>query len=74
MGEKIGIRKDGTQKVTSHSMGNDAHLKSITAIPSLIENAIFIDELPNEKGTVNMIRTDIMFVGFVSAGLIILPK
>ena len=49
-GELIEIRKDGAQKVTSHSMGNEAHLKSLAAIPQMIENAIFIDELPNEKG------------------------
>ena len=49
-GELIKIRKDGAQKVTSHSMGNEAHLKSLAAIPQMIENAIFIDELPNEKG------------------------
>ncbi len=48
-GEKIEIRKDGAQKVTSHSMGNEAHLKSLAAIPQMIENSIFIDELPNEK-------------------------
>jgi hypothetical protein len=49
-GETIELRKDGAQKVTSHSMGNEAHLKSIAVIPQLIENSIFIDELPNEKG------------------------
>ena len=49
-GEIIEIRKDGLQKVTSHSMGNTAHLQSLVAIPKLIENSIFIDELPNEKG------------------------
>lgn len=48
-GEKIEIRKDGAQKVTSHSMGNEAHLKSLAAIPQMIENSIFIDEIPNEK-------------------------
>ena len=49
-GERIEIRKDGAQKVTSHSMGSEAHLKSLSAIPQMIENSIFIDELPNEKG------------------------
>ena len=48
-GDTILLAKDGAQKVTSHSMGNDAHLKSIAAIPELIEKSIFIDELPNEK-------------------------
>ena len=31
-------------------MDNEAHLKSLAVTPQLIENAIFIDELPNEKG------------------------
>ncbi|MBQ8051630.1 MAG: hypothetical protein IJ197_08690 [Bacteroidaceae bacterium] len=49
-GETILLAKDGAQKVTSHSMGNEAHLKSIAAIPQLLKNAIYITELPNEKG------------------------
>lgn len=48
-GETVELRKDGIQKVTSHSMGNEAHLKSLAAIPLMIENSIFIDEVPNEK-------------------------
>ena len=48
-GETVELRKDGIQKVTSHSMGNEAHLKSLAAIPQMIENSIFIDEVPNEK-------------------------
>lgn len=48
-GETILLAKDGTQKVTSHSMGNEAHLKLIVAIPEMIDAAVFIDELPNEK-------------------------
>ena len=42
--EKVNISKVGAKKVTSHSMGNEAHLKSIAAIPQLINNAIFIEE------------------------------
>lgn len=48
-GEKVTISKVGAKKVTSHSMGNNAHLKSIVVIPQLLENAIFIEETPNEK-------------------------
>lgn len=48
-GETVELRKDGIQKVTSHSMGNEAHLKSLAAIPQMIENSIFIDEVSNEK-------------------------
>lgn len=48
-GEKVSLSKVGAKKVTSHSMGNEAHLKSIVAIPRLLENAIFIEERVNEK-------------------------
>ena len=48
-GDTILLAKDGAQKVISHSMGNEAHLKSIAVIPELIKKSIFIDELPNEK-------------------------
>ncbi|GHT75429.1 hypothetical protein AGMMS50262_10690 [Bacteroidia bacterium] len=47
--EIIEISKIGAQKVTSHSAGNEAHLKSIFAIPKLIENCIFIEERQAEK-------------------------
>ena len=48
-GEKVNLSKVGAKKVTSHSMGNEAHLKSIAAIPQLISNAIFIEERPPYK-------------------------
>ncbi|WP_418496080.1 LPD38 domain-containing protein [Coprobacter sp.] len=48
-GEKVNLSKIGAKKVTSHSMGNEAHLKSIVAIPQLLGNAIFIEERTNEK-------------------------
>lgn len=48
-GETVTLSKVGAKKVTSHSMGNEAHLKSIVAIPQLLKNAIFIEEVPNEK-------------------------
>lgn len=49
-GEKIEISKVGVNKVTSHGERDEAHLKSIVAIPQLIGNSIFIDEHINEKG------------------------
>ena len=49
-GEKIEVSGKGVEKVTSHSMGNKAHIQSLVAVPRLIENAIFIEERPNEKG------------------------
>lgn len=48
-GEKVELSKVGAKKVTSHSMGNEAHLKSIAAIPQIIHNAIFIEERPPYK-------------------------
>ena len=48
-GESVLLAKDGAQKVTSHSMGNVAHLKSIAVIPDLLRKAIYIMSLPNEK-------------------------
>lgn len=48
-GEKIKISKKGAKKVTSHSQGNEAHMKSIVAIPELIRNSIFIEEQPAYK-------------------------
>lgn len=49
-GETISLTKVGANKVTSHGIGNEAHLKSIANIPNLIKNAIFIEEKSNEKG------------------------
>ena len=49
-GEKIELSKVGANKVTSHGERNEAHLKSIVAIPQLIEKSIFIEEQPNKKG------------------------
>ena len=47
--EKVVLSKVGAKKVTSHSMSNPAHLKSIVAIPDLLKHSIFIEEIPNEK-------------------------
>lgn len=43
-GERVKVSKKGAKKVTSHSQGDEAHMKSIAAIPELIENAVFIEE------------------------------
>ena len=48
-GERIEVSGKGIEKVTSHSIGNKAHMQSLVAIPQLIENATFIEERPNEK-------------------------
>lgn len=52
-GEKISVVRSGIDKVTSHSMGNEAHLKSLYAVPEMLEKSIFIEEeaagKPNAK-------------------------
>lgn len=40
-----------SRKVAHHDAENDIHLRSIAYIPQMIENAIFIDEQSNEKGS-----------------------
>lgn len=47
--ETVAIGRKGINKVTSHSMGNEAHLKSLIAVPDIIQNAIFITEEVAEK-------------------------
>ena len=48
-GEAINITKVGINEVTSHGTTDIAHLKSLSVIPKLIENSIFIDEIHNTK-------------------------
>ena len=47
--ERIFIGRKGVNKVTSHSMGNEAHLKSLVAIPKMLEQSVFITEEKAEK-------------------------
>ena len=47
--ERIKIVKKGAKKVTSHSMSNDAHMRSIAIIPEIIKSAIFITEMSADK-------------------------
>ena len=47
--ERIKIVKRGAKKVTSHSMGNDVHMRSIAIIPEIIKSAIFITEMSADK-------------------------
>lgn len=49
-GEQIGISRVGINEVTAHGSQNEAHLKSLSAIPQMIEQSVFIDEIPNTKG------------------------
>lgn len=48
-GEIVSITKVGAEEVTSHSRSEESHLKSIAAIPQMLENAIFIEEVENTK-------------------------
>ena len=48
-GERIAVSNVGINEVTSHGSQSEEHLKSLSAIPRMIEGAIFIDELPNRK-------------------------
>ena len=48
--EVISITNVGINEVTSHGTTDDAHMKSLVAIPKMLENSIFITELPNTKG------------------------
>ena len=48
-GDVIKITR-ASRKVTHHDAENDVHLRSIAYIPDMIENAVFSEERPNEKG------------------------
>lgn len=50
-GETIEVSRMGIDKVTSHGEREEEHLKSVVAIPDLIENSVFIEEASNEKGS-----------------------
>ncbi len=47
--EKVSIGRKGINKVSSHSMSNEGHLKSLIAIPDLLKKAVFITEERAEK-------------------------
>ncbi|WP_066111379.1 LPD38 domain-containing protein [Gallibacterium salpingitidis] len=47
-GQEITLGRAGVQEVLRHDYKDPDHLQSIAAIPQIIENAIYIDTLPNE--------------------------
>ena len=49
-GDVIRITR-ASRKVAHHDAENEVHLRSIAYIPEMIENAVFIEESPNEKGS-----------------------
>jgi hypothetical protein len=63
-GDKIGVLKNSIKEVTSHDL-SVAQLQSVAAIPSLIENAIYIDTLKNEDTK----RPDIKTFDYYVSGL-----
>ncbi|WP_300726190.1 LPD38 domain-containing protein [uncultured Rikenella sp.] len=50
-GEKIQVSRRGTEKTTGHDLDRNIHLRSVTYIPQMLENAILIDEMPNTKSS-----------------------
>lgn len=48
-GETVSIVRSNVNKVTSHSMGNEVHLKSLYAVPEMLGKSIFIEEEAAEK-------------------------
>ena len=48
-GERVTVSKVGINEVLSHGERDLAHLKSISSIERILENAVFITELPNTK-------------------------
>lgn len=49
-GDKIILSRRSADKVTRHDAESEIHLKSIAYIPEMIRDAVFIEELDNEKG------------------------
>ncbi|MFI3315504.1 MAG: hypothetical protein R3Y04_07570, partial [Rikenellaceae bacterium] len=47
--QKVEISKVSIDKVTSYGEREEAHLKSLSVIPQLVENSIFIEEKVNTK-------------------------
>lgn len=50
-GDEIEVGRVGTKKITSHGSRNKDYLRSFAAIPQMIENAVYLGEEPNEKGS-----------------------
>ncbi len=48
--DQVEVSRVGINEVTSHGTQSEEHMKSICAIPAMINNSIFIEEQPNTKG------------------------
>lgn len=55
-GREITLGASGVKEVLQHDYKDAEHLQSIAAIPQIIENAVYIDTLPNEDGKVPHIK------------------
>lgn len=47
-GREISLGRSGITEILRHDYKDAEHLQSIAAIPQIIENAVYIDTLPNE--------------------------
>ena len=48
--ETLHVMRQGIEEVTHHGMTDEAHVKSLFAIPQMLRQAIYIDERLNDKG------------------------
>lgn len=55
-GREISLGRSGITEILRHDYKDAEHLQSIAAIPQIIENAVYIDTLPNEDGKVPHIK------------------
>ncbi|NBI43228.1 hypothetical protein GVX76_06960 [[Haemophilus] felis] len=65
-GREINVGRAGVTEILRHDYKDAEHLQSIAAIPKIIENAIYIDALPNEELGKN---SDIQEYEYYLAGL-----
>lgn len=68
-GETIFIGKNGLKEVLNHDYKNIEQLQSIAAIPSIIENAIYIDSMPNTDVKVSADNFDYYVCGLKIGGV-----
>ncbi|WP_439327584.1 MuF-C-terminal domain-containing protein [Lonepinella sp. BR2357] len=65
-GQEISLGLKAVKEVLDHDYKNPDHLQSVSAIPQIIENAVYIDTLPNEDTNK---RPDIESYDYYVAGL-----
>ncbi|MDO4698258.1 MAG: hypothetical protein Q4A60_06240 [Pasteurellaceae bacterium] len=65
-GRSIKVVRGSINELMHHDMSSEAHIQSITAVPKIIEEGIYIDTLPNEDRAKN---PDIKEYEYYVAGL-----